>query len=503
MVCIWNVSKILKSILILIKVVRRADGEIAMRLNRKRFTILFNISIIIVFILLIFFAPSTFLQDFTSEQQRTVGLLVLAIYLWTISPLPSGASSILLLAMMMILGLANSVEEAMSGFLSSALYFILFLTILNRVLVKTGVDKVVASQLLRLNKKGPKTVAVALPVLIAILPVLMPSAFARLKMLLPFVDRLNDSFGFSNHSVFKKYALYVVGLMNQNGTMIVYTGGGFPVLAAQLLNDYGVANLNWLEWFLIIAPPLWLALLIVNIFAWNYFKYSYLSEIPNGHIQKRIQSKKYFETSRERRRFWFVIMTFFIMIIVWALTDNNVVPTLLPPMVLLVIYSIPKIGLLNNTDIRAFDWENFLLLGASFSIGILLDQNGTAVIIAEHMMQFIPENSGLIFKTVLIALITFVFRMIFIVPSSAIIVIFPIVVSYADITNIPALSLAFLVILIVGGTNILPIHSPTSYFAFQSGVLSKKDHYIIAVFSTGIFIITAIIAASTYWILWL
>lgn len=474
-----------------------------MRLNRTRFTMTFNISVILVFILLIFIAPSTFLQDFTPEQQRTVGLLVLAIYLWTISPLPSGAASILLLAMMMILGLVDSVESAMSGFLSSALYFILILTILSRVLVKTGVDKVVASQLLRLNKKGPKAIAVALPVLIAILPVLMPSAFARLKMLLPFVDRLNDSFGFSNHSVFKKYALYVIGLMNQNGTIIVYTGGGFPVLAAQLLNDYNVANLGWLEWFLIIAPPLWLALLIVNIFAWNYFKYSYPSETPDSQVQKAIQPEKYFETPRERKRFQFVIMTFLMMIIVWALTDNNVVPTLLPPMILLVIYSIPKIGLLNNTDIRAFDWESFLLLGASFSIGILLDQNGTAAVIAEQMMQFVPENSGLIFKIILVALITFAFRMIFIVPSSAIIVIFPVVVSYADITNIPVLSLAFLVILIVGGTNILPIHSPTSYFAFQSGVLSKKDHYIIAAFSTGTFIITAIIAASTYWILWL
>lgn len=474
-----------------------------MRLNRKRFTMTFNISVILVFILLIFIAPSTFLQDFTPEQQRTVGLLVLAIYLWTISPLPSGAASILLLAMMMILGLVDSVEGAMSGFLSSALYFILILTILSRVLVKTGVDKVVASQLLRLNKKGPKAIAVALPVMIAILPVLMPSAFARLKMLLPFVDRLNDSFGFSNHSVFKKYALYVIGIMNQNGTIIVYTGGGFPVLAAQLLNDYNVADLGWLEWFLIIAPPLWLALLIVNIFAWNYFKYSYSSETPDSQIQTAIQHETHFETSRERHKFRFVIITFFMMIIVWAVTDNNVVPTLLPPMILLVIYSIPKIGLLNNTDIRAFDWESFLLLGASFSIGILLDQNGTAAVIAEHMMQFVPENSGLIFKIILIALITFVFRMIFIVPSSAIIVIFPIVVSYADITNIPALSLAFLVILIVGGTNILPIHSPTSYFAFQSGVLSKKDHYIIATFSTITFIITAIIAASTYWILWL
>lgn len=473
-----------------------------MHINRRRYTKTFNIFVLLIIISLIFIAPSTFLQDFSPEQQRTVGLLVLAIYLWTVSPLPSGAASILLLAMMLILNLVDSIEGAMTGFLSSALYFILILTILSRVLVKTGVDRVVASQLLKLNRKGPKAIAVALPLMIAILPVLMPSAFARLKMLLPFVDRLNDAFGFSDRSIFKKYALYVVGLMNQNGTMIVYTGGGFPVLAAQLLSDYNVADLGWLQWFLIIAPPLWIALFIVNIFTWKYLSHTYPSEISKNAEVQRIQTEKNFETALEKKRFWFVIVTFGIMIMIWAVTDNDVVPTLLPPMLLLVIYSIPKIGLLNNADVRAFDWENFLLLGASFSIGILLHDNGTASVIAEQMLQFVPDNTSMVFKIILIALITFAFRMIFIVPSSAIIVIFPVIISYANIADIPALSIAFLVIMIVGGTNIFPIHSPTSYFAFQTGVLSKRDHYVIASFSTLVFIVTAIIAASSYWMLW-
>lgn len=473
-----------------------------MHINRRRYTKTFNIFVLLIIISLIFIAPSTFLQDFSPEQQRTVGLLVLAIYLWTVSPLPSGAASILLLAMMLILNLVDSIEGAMTGFLSSALYFILILTILSRVLVKTGVDRVVASQLLKLNRKGPKAIAVALPLMIAILPVLMPSAFARLRMLLPFVDRLNDAFGFSDRSIFKKYALYVVGLMNQNGTMIVYTGGGFPVLAAQLLSDYNVADLGWLQWFLIIAPPLWIALFIVNIFTWKYLSHTYPSEISKDAEVQRIQTEKNFETALEKKRFWFVIVTFGIMIMIWAVTDNDVVPTLLPPMLLLVIYSIPKIGLLNNADVRAFDWENFLLLGASFSIGILLHDNGTASVIAEQMLQFVPDNTSMVFKIILIALITFAFRMIFIVPSSAIIVIFPVIISYANIADIPALSIAFLVIMIVGGTNIFPIHSPTSYFAFQTGVLSKRDHYVIASFSTLVFIVTAIIAASSYWMLW-
>ena len=473
-----------------------------MQITRRRFTKTFNILILAAVAALAIIAPSTFLSDFSLEQQRTVGLLVLAIYLWTISPLPSGAASILLLAMMMILGLVDSVEGAMTGFLSQALYFILILTILARVLVKAGVDKVVASQLLRLNRKGPKAIAVAVPLMIAILPVLMPSAFARLKMLLPFIDRLNDTFGFSHRSIFRKYALYVVGLMNQNGTIIVYTGGGFPVLAAQLLKDYNVADLGWLEWFLIVAPPLWTALLLVNVFAWKYLKRTYPSEIPADGKYQQSRPESEFGTTSEKKKFWFVIITFALMILTWAVTNNDAVPTLLPPMILLVIYSLPKVGLLGNEDIQAFDWENFLLLGASFSIGILMDQNGTASVIAEQMLQFVPDGSGMIFKIMIIALITFLFRMIFIVPSSAIIVIFPVIISYAEITDIPVVSIAFLVIMVVGGTNIFPIHSPTSYFAFQTGVLSKKDHYIIASFSTCIFIMTAIIAAASYWMMW-
>ncbi len=427
---------------------------------------------------------------------------MLAIYLWTISPLPSGAASILLLAMMLILGLVDSVEGAMTGFLSSALYFILILTILSRVLGKAGVDRMIASQLLKLNTRGPKAIAIALPLMIAVLPVIMPSAFARLKMLLPFVDRLNDAFGFSDRSIFKKYALYVIGLMNQNGTIIVYTGGGFPVLAAQLLSDYNVADLGWLQWFLIIAPPLWTSLFLVNVFTWNYLNHTYISEISRDVENAEFQTEAFFETASEKKRFWFVIFTFGLMIVTWAVTDNNIVPTLLPPMLLLVIYSHPKVGLLANSDIRAFDWENFLLLGASFSIGILLEENGTAAMIAEQMLQFVPDDSGTHMKIILIALITFAFRMIFIVPSSAIIVIFPVIISYANIADIPVLSIAFLVIMIVGGTNIFPIHSPTSYFAFQTGILSKKDHYVIATFSTCVFIIVAVTSALSYWLLW-
>src|SRR5699024_3672102 len=107
---------------------------------------------------------------------------------------------------------------------------------------------------------------------ISLLPVLIPSSVASLTSVLPFTHRMNEAFGFPDDSVFKKYALYVTGLVNQTSTMIVYTGGGYPVLAAQLLKDYEIADLGWSGWFLIIAPPLWCALIVTSIFSWFYLK---------------------------------------------------------------------------------------------------------------------------------------------------------------------------------------------------------------------------------------
>ncbi|AKG74885.1 SLC13 family permease [Salinicoccus halodurans] len=447
-------------------------------------------------------APDTVLQNFNPEQQRTVVLLLLAIYLWTVSKMPTGAASILILAMIIIMNLTDSVEDAMAGFLSSALYFILILSVLSQVLIKTDADKVITSKILKIKNISPKKIALILPLFMSLLPVMMPSAFARLKTVLPFVNGLNDAFQFSEGSVFRKYAMYVTGLVNQNSTMIVYTGGGYPVLAAQLLKDYGVADLSWISWFLIIAPPLWCALIITSVFSWFYLKLSYPSESTKDFTPDENTQVTDHDEYKATKMFWFVIATFTLMIATWIFTDSGTVPTLLPPMILTVIYALPKIELITNEDIRAFNWENFLLIGASLSIGVILDQNGTARMIAEQLLRLVPENAAMTLNIVIVTVIVFLFRMIFIVPTSAVIVIFPVMLSYADMTGIPALSLAFIVIMIIGGTNILPIHSPTLYFAFKEGVLSRKDHYIMAAFSSFTFLVISILAASFYWIFW-
>ncbi|WLD94474.1 SLC13 family permease [Alkalihalobacillus sp. AL-G] len=442
-------------------------------------------------------SKNTILTNFTMEQQLTLLLLAIAVYLWIASPLPSAATSVLLLACMLLFNLADGVEEAVIGFLSPALYFIFLLSIISHALVKVRIDRAIARFLIKLSKGGPRYIVFGLPILILMLPIVLPSAVARFKILLPIINRLNQYYRFGEQSLFKKYCLYVIGMMNQNATMIIFTGGGFPILASQLLKDYHIAELGWLDWFLHIAPPLWIGLIIVALFVWNYLKATTKDidwDERGGMIGEIDQNKDPISPL-----FWVVIGSFLLMIVAWIVTDQDQVPLLLPPMLLVVFYAFPKINLINDQVVRGYDWENFLLLGSSFSIGILLEENGTAHALANELINIVPQDAGITLKVLAITLFVFVLRFLFVVPSSAMIVIFPIVISYAELIGIAPIGLAFLVVMIIGGVMILPIHSPTTFYAYETGVFRKNEQYKIGLFSSFIVIVMAVLAALFYW----
>ncbi|MDC3412017.1 anion permease [Aquibacillus sp. 3ASR75-11] len=450
-----------------------------------------------LFILLTLFIETTFLSDFSTEQQLTLGLLAFAVYLWIAAPLPSGATSILLLACMLLFQLVDRVEDAVVGFLSPALYFIFMLSIISHALVKVRIDRVIARLLIKISKGGPHIIVVGLPLFIFIFPILLPSAIARYKILFPLIQRLNQYYGYGEKSLFKKYCLYVIGMMNQKSTMIIFTGGGFPILASQLFRDYGVADLGWLDWFVRIAPPLWIGMLIIIFFVWQFLKWT----TPNDdwHNKNPSISLPEQESTNLPPMFWIVTGSFGLMILTWIVTDQQRVPLVLPPMLLVVFFALPKIGLINNEVIRNYDWENFLLLGSSFSIGMLMESNGTAQALAGELIGIVPQDANLIFNVLAIALFVFILRFLFVVPSSAMIVIFPIVISYAELIGIPPVGLAFLVVMVIGGVMILPIHSPTTFYAFETGIFTKKEQYTIGIFSSCTVIIMAILAALYYW----
>lgn len=432
------------------------------------------------------------LQAYSTEQQLTLLLLAIAIYFWTLSKVPVSASSLLLICLILVFNLVEVSEDAFRGFLSNALYFILVLSLISKALVKAGIDAVFVRVLFKLSKGNVRTILFGLPLLILFMPVFLPSAVARFRIMEPIIEQINTALKLGRHSLFRKFSMYVIGIMNQNSTMVVFTGGGFPILAAQLLRDFGGVEISWLGWFIRIAPPLWISMLLVSFGVWFYFKRTTEELVIEQEVEWEGNKKL-------PDRFWKIVLPFLVMIISWIVFDQEVVPLIIAPILLVAYYAHPRNGLITNELVRSHDWENFLLLGASFSLGYLIEENGTALVLAGQLMTLLPEGLGDLGSMIYIACFIFFLRFLFVVPSTSMIIIFPIIMSYADILNLSVISLAFLVIMIIGGVTILPIHSPTTLFAFQKEAFSKKDQFIIGSYSSVVIFIVALIWAYFIW----
>lgn len=126
-------------------------------------------------------------------------------------------------------------------------------------------------------------------------------------------------------------------------------------------------------------------------------------------------------------------------------------------------------------------------------------KNGTANVLAEELISVVSPDESITVKIITIAILIFLLRFLFVVPSSAMIVIFPIVISYSELIGVDPEKLAFLVIMIIGGVVLLPIHSPTVYMAYETGILKRKEQYIIGMFSSLVIVIIAILATLYFW----
>ncbi|WP_233569623.1 SLC13 family permease [Planomicrobium sp. Y74] len=432
------------------------------------------------------------LTMYTTEQKLTLFLLVIAIYFWTISRMPFAASSLLVVGLIIIFDLVDRPEEAFTGFLTTALYFILVLSLISKALVAAGADRVFVTILLKLSRGGIRTILFGLPLLIALMPIFLPSAVARFRILEPIIEQLNATFTLEQDSMFRKYSMYVIGMMNQNSTMIVFTGGGFPVLAAQLLKDFGGVQISWIGWFILIAPPLWLSMFLVSFGVFKYFQRTTEEVIVEAPQQLD-------EDTQLPKRFWWIVLPFGLMILSWVVLDQETVPLIIAPIILAAYYALPINNLVTDSLVRSYDWENFLLLGASFSLGYVIEETGTALILAGQMLELLPDGIGDFGNILFVAIFIFILRFLFVVPSTSMIVIFPIIMSYAEILGLSVITLAFLVIMIIGGVTIMPIHSPTTFLAFQKGAFSKKEQYAIGGYSSFIISTIAIIWALFIW----
>ncbi|WP_126429056.1 SLC13 family permease [Brevibacillus marinus] len=438
-------------------------------------------------------------ETMNAVQQRSIVLLMMSILLWSTEALPIGISSLLIVGLQLALGLAESFPQSVEGFLSSAIYFIIVVTMLNQAMIRVGLDRIIARYLMSLAKGSIQRTAIVVTLAVMILPILMPSAVSRLKMFIPLIEQINARYGLAKGSNLVRFCLWSFGGLNQVTTLVVLTGGGFAILASQYFANLG-EPISWSRWFLLMAPPVYVCVILTSIVMWFYWKIGRLKPQPaTGDTPGRANEKADGQPDGNRSNLLVTSIVMLGVLAAWILGSQWGIPSIVPPIIALAVLALPPLRIVSDEDLRHQDWDSFLFIGSAISLSTTLERNGTVDWVSAHVLA--PVSASLPWWVGLLLFVVYVllFRMAFVSPSSAMTVVLPLALSYATAIGLPQLDALMTAILFIGGSVILPIHSPTMFIAYQTGYFTMKDQWVIG---SALLVNLFIASFLASWLIW-
>lgn len=398
------------------------------------------------------------------------GIFVLAGLLWVTEALPLFATAILIIAMEIIF-LANPGEWAGFGFANGSspdyqeflsplanpiivLFFGGFL--LAQAVLKEGVDKAMASVILRWFGGKPRMVMLGLMIITAVFSMWMSNTATTAMMITLVVPML---YQLPEGDPLRKGLLLCIPFAANIGGMGTPIASPPNAVAVSFLQQAGY-DISFLQWVLIAVP------LMVFLLAFAWLLLVYLFPPQNPHILLIAEQRSI------DRRGWYVIIVLVTTVLLW-LTDrfhglSTAVVALLPAV------AFTATGLITRSDINSLEWHILILIMGGIALGIGMQATGLDTILVEA----IPVQGQAIMAALVIATLLF---STFISNTAAANLLLPIGITYAiqqlgsEISGPGPVQLGVSIALAASLAMSLPVSTPPNTIAYSKGDLESKD----------------------------
>ncbi len=393
-------------------------------------------------------------------------IFVLAGLLWVTEALPLFATALVVIALEIIL-LANPgdwswVGTGMSGqdihyseFLSplSDPIIILFLGgfILAQAAVKVGIDRALASNVLKIFGSKPRTVMLGLMAITAIFSMWMSNTATTAMMITLTVPLLTQV---ESGDPFKKALVLCIPFAANIGGMGTPIASPPNAVTVAFLKDIGI-EISFLQWTLVALPLVVVLLLITWMILWKVYQ-------PKKDIVLKSEAHKI------NPQGYYVMFVFVATIGLWLSEGWHGLPTSVVAFFPIVAFT--STGIIRRSDINSLEWHILILIAGGLALGSGLKITN----LDNYLVGLIPHNDTLIFPllvTVTVLLSTFMSN------TAAANLLIPLGVSYAVSTDDSGLALeigigiAFAASLAMS----LPISTPPNAIAYAKGILHSKD----------------------------
>jgi sodium-dependent dicarboxylate transporter 2/3/5 len=396
------------------------------------------------------------------------GIFVLAALLWVTEALPLFATAILIIALEIIF-LANPGEWAGFGFgsgyspdyreflapLSNPIIVLFFGGfILAHAVLKEGVDKAMASVILRSFGGKPRMVMLGLMLITALFSMWMSNTATTAMMItlvIPMLDQVPKG------DPLRKGLLLCIPFAANIGGMGTPIASPPNAVAVSFLQQSGY-DISFLQWVLIAVP------LMIFLLGFSWLLISYLFPPDDASIELRAEYRQV------DGRGWYVIVVLVTTVLLW-LTDrfhglSTAVVALFPAV------AFTATGLLTRSDVNSLEWHILILIMGGIALGIGMQLTG----LDEILVASVPVQGKAVLAVLVIATVIF---STFISNTAAANLLLPIGITYAmqhvDSGSPGPVQLGVSIALAASLAMSLPVSTPPNTIAYSKGDLETKD----------------------------
>ncbi len=432
-------------------------------------------------------------EGLTPEGQRSLAVMALAVLLWATEALPIAVTGLMGMVLLVLLKAVPNVETGLYGFSQPVAYFLIGILTLGLAVRQSGLAGRLAVYLIRLAGGSPRALYVQMLVSFAALTFALPSASTRGAILVHVYEQVMERWQIPKQSPLHQAIMTAMGALNRLASTALLAGGITPIVASGLMGQLLDEKFSWSRWFVLMAPPFYLILVIGGAVVYFMFRSGFkldraiqVESIPTGPV--RLAEVKAGCIALGTALLWFTDFA------------HHLAPSV-PALIALTVILLPKVGLLSWRDFESnLGWSNFFVIATSLSLANALVASGAAEWFAETLVGWVGGLRGSPYLLLLaLAGAAAGIRVFMLNISGYLAFLLPVAMSTGAALGLNPLVCGLTVVIMGDAVVYYPAASAASVLVFQRGNISAPAVFRLGLIMTLVAALVLFTVVLPYW----
>jgi len=435
-------------------------------------------------------------------QGKILGVVILALVLWSIYPKRHLISSLFVIALLSIFEVSISPQEFIDSLLStyggSGLWIIISGFILSEGMESSGLAKRIALWIVTGLGADPNKIILSVAIASFAISPLSPSTTAKAFLMLPICNGLIRAFDVKKGESRYGAAVMIMAMAANNICSTAFLNATVPnPISASYIRNASNVDLGRLEWFQM-ALPLTLILLFSS---WLLCSWMFKPEVkPSKESLERIREFRNSLGSFDSGEV-LVTVLFSFSLILWITERFHGLNAGLISLFISLLLFAPKIGVIKMDKFaKGVPYGSITLFAASMFLSKGVGRWGALDPVAESIFNFfsLSRLSLLLFISLAIIL-SMLLHVVFTSTTVYATVIVPLSISLAGLQGLDPQTLAIPIAFLTPFALILPVNTIPNVIFHSSGYFTQRHMVIYGVLTSLLSAVLIIIAGLPYW----